>query len=490
MFKFRLPNLIFALSILITGLADASTKQVAEPLDMLVKFSSVETARDFAFNYGFSSMLRARALGSTSWVRVQIPQSAFLSFVARPDVLFMEPNSHLRALDSAGGADMGKSPHDRAKGPMISKLFDNPPIPKVAAASAVGAGNPFLPQQWGMIDIGAEAGWAKGGGRGIVVAVIDSGVDYTHEDLRENIWRNPGESGVDEAGRDRSSNLIDDDANGYVDDVIGWDFRDNDNQPYDVIVPGAGPLLGWNAGHGTHCAGTIAAVGDNGIGISGVAPHAQIMPLRFMGAGNTGDLDAAIGAINYAVANGARVISNSWGDDGDPDDLTTHVALREAIQNAEAHGVLFIGVSGNGNKEGVGFDNDNSPEASIPGSFGYSNVISVAALDKDDQLAPFSNWGLNTVDLGAPGVRIFSTVPFSKYSKRRYKFAGMSETWDGTSMACPFVAGAAAVYWSAHPNASYLDVKKAILSSVVPIPSLAGKTVSGGKLNIKNLMAQ
>lgn len=362
---------------------------------------------------------------------------------------------------------------------------DNPSIPIAPAAQNVK--DPLLNKQWGMLDLGAMQAWSQTkNNQTIVVGVIDSGVDYTHPDLLPNMWRNPGESGLDAAGRDKSKNGIDDDKNGYVDDVVGYDFASNDALPYDKSVPMWQLAFGGgNPGHGTHCAGNIAAKGNNGIGISGVAPNAKIMALRFISEKGSGETSAAIKAIRYGVDNGAKILNNSWGGIGEkPSEATNNRALREAIQYAESKGVLFVVAAGNG-IAGKGYDNDSSKTPAYPASYPYSNIVSVAAIDSQNQLGKFSNWGLTTVHIAAPGVRIFSTVVGGKYSDQPIPYLAV---WEGTSMAAPHVAGAAALYWAQYPNKTMAEVKEALIKSAVPVSTLKNKMVSGGKLNLVNLL--
>jgi subtilisin family serine protease len=326
-----------------------------------------------------------------------------------------------------------------------------------------------------MKDIGVKKAWRAGkGDPEMVVAVIDTGVDYTHEDLVDNLWRNPGEI---------PNNNIDDDNNGFVDDVIGWDFVSNDNKPYDL----KGQIFnGGNPGHGTHCAGNVAARGDNGKGIAGVAPNVKIMVLRFISDKGQGTTADAIASIRYAVDNGAMITSNSWGsEDEDPNDSEGNQALRDAIQYAQDQGTLFVAAAGNGH-QGQGYDNDSDSRPAYPASYPHESIISVAALDVNDNLGSFSNWGRNTVDLGAPGVKVYSTVVGNGYTDMVLPI--MEISWDGTSMATPHVAGAAALYWSANPNATWRDVKDALISSAKPINALRGKAVSNGKLDVEALM--
>ena len=276
----------------------------------------------------------------------------------------------------------------------------------------------------------------------VVVADIDTGVDYKHEDLKDNMWENPGEI---------PGNGVDDDGNGFVDDIYGWDFVNNDNNPMD------------DNDHGTHTSGTIGAVGNNKIGVTGVCWNVQIMALKFLNASGSGSTTNAIKCIEYAKMMGAHLSSNSWGGGG------SSQALKDAIAKGPP---LFIAAAGNSNQ-----NTDTIPH--YPSSYDLRKIISVAATDHNDKRASFSNYGPKSVDLGAPGVNIMSTVP-----------GGYQGGWNGTSMATPHVAGVAALLWSelppglkAHPVLAGLIVKIIILKSVDPIADLAGKVKTGGRLN-------
>jgi subtilisin family serine protease len=289
-------------------------------------------------------------------------------------------------------------------------------------------------------DIDAPEGWERAiGSRSVVVAVIDTGIDYTHPDLVDNIWVNDDEV---------PGNGIDDDGNGYVDDRYGYDFAYRDADPMD------------RESHGTHCAGTIGAVGGNGIGVVGVAQHVSLMAVKFLNDSGSGWTSDAVDAVVYAVDNGAQVLSNSWGGGG------FSTALEEAIDYARQRGVLFVAAAGNSRS-----DNDRYPH--YPSSYEVSNVLAVAATDHNDALSSFSSYGATSVDLGAPGSSIYSTTPGNGYG---YK--------SGTSMATPQVSGAAAVIKSLDPNLDAEDIKQRIMDSVDPLPTLAGITVTGGRLNL------
>lgn len=264
-------------------------------------------------------------------------------------------------------------------------------------------------------------------------------MDYTHPDLAGNIWVNPGEI---------PNNGIDDDGNGYVDDVYGYDFINNDNDPMD------------DNGHGTHCAGIIGAIGNNGIGVAGVTWKVKIMPLKFLRADGTGDTAASLNAIAYARRMGADIISCSWGG------KAKSQALGDAIASTNA---LFPCAAGN-----EGSDNDKTPH--YPSGFDLPQIISVAASDAKDGIPAFSNYGATKVDVAAPGDWIMSTYPTSlghQYVKMK-----------GTSMATPYVSGLAALLLAKEPSLTPAKLKARIMDTVDKLPAFAGKTVSGGRINV------
>jgi subtilisin family serine protease len=273
-----------------------------------------------------------------------------------------------------------------------------------------------------------------------VIAVIDTGVDYNHSDLAANMWKNKGET----------KNGEDDDGNGYVDDVYGYDFHNNDADPMDDHY------------HGTHVAGTIAAVGNNGEGVIGVNPKGKIMALKFLSAGGSGTIANAIRAVDYAANNGAKLSNNSWGCSG-----CNSSALYDAIRAAGEKGHLFIAAAGN-----AAHDNDTGNK-NYPSSYDLDNIIAVAATDHNDDMASFSSYGLTTVDLGAPGVSIYSTAPGDSY-----------RSLNGTSMATPHVAGAVSLMLSECADLESNVLKKVIMNTADPVASLDGKTVTGGRLNV------
>jgi len=289
-------------------------------------------------------------------------------------------------------------------------------------------------------DIGAERAWERfTGDPNFLIGDIDTGADYNHPDLEANIWTNPGEI---------PGNGIDDDHNGYVDDVHGYDFLNHKGDPLD------------DNGHGTHTAGIIAAAGNNGIGVSGVVWHAKLVILKFLGGNGAGPTSAAVEALQYATRMGVRVTNNSWGGG------VYSRALEDAIAAAGAAGALFVAAAGNAHA-----DTDRS--AQYPSTLPEDCIISVAATDAYDQLASFSNYGATTVDLAAPGVEVLSTYPGADY-----------KLLSGTSMATPHVTGAVAFLMGRFPAMAASQVKARLMQFTQPEPALAGKCVTGGRLNL------
>ncbi len=293
-------------------------------------------------------------------------------------------------------------------------------------------------------DIDADEAWAfSTGSRSVLVGVIDTGVDYNHPDLAANIWTNPGEI---------PDNGIDDDDNGFVDDVHGWDFANNDNDPMD------------GHSHGTHCAGTIAGLGNNGTGVVGVSPFCTIVPIKFLADSGSGSTTNAIKCVEYAVTVGVDLTSNSWGGG------SFSSALHDVIAAAGEAGQLFIAAAGN-----TSSNNDSSPH--YPSSYDADNIIAVASTDHNDALSSFSCYGATSVDLAAPGSSILSTLPNNGYGSK-----------SGTSMATPHVSGAAALLKAYAPAATAAEIKQALLDSVDPLPALSGKMLSGGRLNVRTAL--
>ncbi len=304
----------------------------------------------------------------------------------------------------------------------------------------------FVDNYWGQTKIEADAAWQEGDiGSGVLVAVVDSGVEITHAQIRNQVWTNPNET----------FNGIDDDSNGLVDDVYGYDFADNTGN------------VGDTSGHGTHVAGIILA--EHGVGpAKGIAPGARLMTLDFMN-GEGGTISDSIRAIQYAASHGAKIINASWGGE------FCSEALREAISDLTAQGVLFVAAAGNS-----GRNLDWVKE--FPAAFQSGAQITVGSSTSLDAVSDFSNYSWDLVQLFAPGSLIMST----------YK-GGTTTTLSGTSMAAPFVSGAAAVLWGYRPTASLAQIRTAIFNSVDLDPSEPNgslPSITGGRLNLRKALEE
>ncbi|MFM8269751.1 MAG: S8 family peptidase [Pseudomonadota bacterium] len=402
-------------------------------------------------------------------------------------VLKMEPNRKLKTFLSPSleenrarlAEELEKT--EETKPAANTPYPDNPEIKK-PSKQAPGS-DPLFSKQWGMSAVDAAGAWKKTpGGKEIIVAVTDTGVDYNHQDLIANMWRNPKEIPGDG---------IDNDNNGYIDDVVGWDFAANDNKPYDLTLSLMDIVLqGGNPGHGTHVAGCIGAALNNKMGIVGLAPNVKIMALRFITESGQGGTAEAISAIDYAANNGANIINASWGGESDGQQEEDGL-LKEAIERAGKKGVLFLAAAGNGraNAQGgaSGFDIDNDDKPVYPAAYQLDNVFTVAAIDVENNLASFSNWGEKSVKIAAPGVKILSTVPGDKYQDTIINLGQVVVTWDGTSMATPHVAGAAATLWSTDPKMSAQSVAKRLMELSTKTDAVADKVASGGRLDLHGL---
>ncbi|HYP28894.1 MAG TPA: S8 family peptidase [Blastocatellia bacterium] len=345
----------------------------------------------------------------------------------------------------------------------------------LARLAVVTPNDDFFSQMWGLqnlgldpfgrvgkpgADIAATRAWdVTTGNNTVVVAVIDTGLDTPHPDLAANVWVNPNEVAGDGA---------DNDGNGFVDDVNGWSHFSNNNS-----VLEDGTMEGF--GHGTHVSGTIGAVGNNEIGVAGVAWNVKLMGLRAFGRDSQGEATASVAdlvkAVNYVTAqkkNGVnvRVINASWGGTGDAQ------SLRNAIKKAGQQGILFVCAAGN---EPINSDSD--PQFPASWSATMSNVISVAALDRMDTISSFSTFGHSTISVAAPGQDIISTFPGGGYAQ-----------FHGTSQATPHVSGIAALLWSNEPGLTPAQVKDRIIRTAEPVLSVASKLVSSGRANAFNAL--
>lgn len=407
-----------ALTLIVSGV-HAETNTGAVPGEFLVKVKDVKA---------FSSKAAFRMLGAEQVRTVSKQQNIFLikkNLIERQEYSLssLKANNNFEIVEPNYIYHTNLLPND----PKLTDLWGL----RNAAQKGGKAG----------VDIGAESAWdIQTGSRQVVVAVIDTGLDYTHPDLADNAWANIAELNG-KAG-------VDDDGNGYVDDIHGYDFANNDGDPMD------------DHGHGTHCSGTIGAKGNDGKGIVGVNWNVRIMGVKFLTAQGSGTLENAIKSIDYATTMGAHIQSNSWGGGG-----FTQL-LKEAIERARDRNVLFVAAAGNET-------NNNDTNPSYPASYDIENIVSVAALDNAGQLAYFSNYGKRSVHVAAPGVDITSSVPLA------VKPEGY-ETWSGTSMATPHVSGVAALLKSDNLNMSYKEMKSRILASAKPLGALRNKVASSG----------
>lgn len=288
------------------------------------------------------------------------------------------------------------------------------------------------------IDVNAEKAWSlQTGSRKVVVAVIDTGVDYKHPDLADNMWINEAEA--------KGEAEVDDDNNGYVDDIYGYDVFDDDGDPMD------------EQGHGTHCAGTIGAKANNGIGIAGLNWDVSLMAVKFLNRWGNGTIEGAVKAVDYAQKNGAKILSNSWGW------RERSEILRRVMNETRDRGILVVAAAGN-----MGANSDRG-YALYPASYQSDNIISVGAVNNRGNLASFSNYGENLVHITAPGVNIYSTSRDGGY-----------RSISGTSMAVPYVAGVAALLLAQDSKMGYREVRRRILSTARPLWPLKGYITSGG----------
>ena len=287
-------------------------------------------------------------------------------------------------------------------------------------------------------DINATNGWDyQTSASNVIVAVVDTGVRYTHEDLAANMWRNP------QVNQD-----------GYTNDLYGINLVNN----------GRGAGDPWDDyGHGTHVAGIIGAAGNNGVGIAGVCWQVQLMALKFIDVNGNGSISDAITCLDFARTHGAKVVNASWGSYS-----FTSTALQDAINSLRDSGIIFVAAAGNDG-------NNNDANSLFPASYNFDNVIAVAASDRNDNLAWFSNYGLNKVKIAAPGIPVFSCWNGSDSDYENYQ---------GTSMAAPHVVGACALVWAKYPNLSMQQVIRRVLSSADPLPGLAGNCATGGRLDL------
>lgn len=425
------------------------------PGEVLVKFRAGSQDRGLVpelESQGFHEIRRhAGSLSGLSLFRLPAEKSfreVIPLLAADARIEYVQPNYVLRTPRALSGEVEGWTlgcrlhPFSPAHCPQVLRLTGTPKPPLKPRPSEVTppSVDPSLAENYSLKVTHALEAWGLSRGSGdVIVGVNDTGIDYNHEDLAFNMWRNPSPTRGD---------------------VVGYDFLGNDPNPYDDDEM---------KGHGSHAAGIIGAVGGNGIGISGVNQRVSLMALKSFSAFGYGTTESVVAAIGYAIDHGAKIVSNSFAS-GKKD----NPVVIDIIEKARAKGVLLFFAAGNS-----AADDDNEATADYPAGYHIDNIVAVASTDSEDHLASSSNYGRTTVLVGAPGVNIYSTLPGSKYG------------WEsGTSMACPFAAGVAALIWAKNPGWDYLRVKSALASSVDLVPDLAGKTITGGRVNVlKGLQA-
>lgn len=320
--------------------------------------------------------------------------------------------------------------------------------------------DPFFNLQWSLQNTGQSVNWTRGadikatdawdiskGSEQVIIAFLDTGIDYNHPDLTGNIWLNIVED---------PNNGMDDDGNGRIDDRMGWNFVSNSNDPKD------------DEGHGTHVAGITGAVGNNSTGIAGVIWNVKLMPLKILNDKGEGTIADEIAAIDYAIAKGAKIINASFtGSDFSNFEF-------DMINTANSAGVLLVTAAGNGGDDSIGDDNDLFPQ--YPAGYNLPNIVSVASTNQNDRRASFSNYGQKSVHVAAPGEDILSTFPLSLVISG-YKYDS------GTSMSAPIVSGLAGLLYSHYPVFNYSQIRGIILRYVDILPNLQGVIRTGGRIN-------
>ena len=353
------------------------------------------------------------------------------------------------------GEDFGKLQSLLLENDLIEYVEQNQRIRLLShdTFSSLIPNDPDFDELWGIdnaknpkFDISAKEAWSlQTGSHKVVVGVVDTGIEASHPDLKDNMWFNEAEA--------QGTEGVDDDGNGYVDDVHGWNFVNNTPDGVD------------NRGHGTHCAGTIGASGNNGLGVVGVNWQVSLMSLKFLGLGDSiagvrGSTAGVVGAIDYGIKMGAHVLSNSWGV------VYYSQVLFDMIEKAKDAGILFVAAAGND------YFNDNDRNPLYPAGYDIDNVVSVGSMDAQGRVSAFSNVGKRAVHIFAPGSNILSTALKGKY-----------RVFSGTSMATPHVAGVAALLLAQNPDMSYREIKERLIQTATPVQAYKGLSVAGGLVN-------
>ena len=401
-------------------------------------FSSlkVKDQRDINLSYDTLSVLKVSDDNSLI--------STLSALKNNPDIEFAEPNFTYTIKPIKKDNFLNKVLQKFPSNNFTGNTPDDPDFEKLWGMNNSGSNEPRGKAGIEGADINAIKAWEiTKGSRAIKIAVIDTGVDYNHPDLKSNMWINTKEI---------PGNGIDDDGNGYIDDVYGYDFANSDSDPMD------------GSGHGTHCSGTIGAIHNNQTGVSGVMADVSIMALKFLSDDGSGTLEAAIRAIDYATMMDVDIMSNSWGGGARSE------ALLEAIKRASDKGIIFTAAAGNSST-----DNDAKP--SYPSSYDLPNIVSVAAITAQNGLANFSSYGKTSVHIAAPGQNILSTVNDGKY-----------DVYSGTSMATPHVSGVLGLLIAKEGRISHEALRERLTMTGVPVAGLRGKTLTASRIDAYNLL--
>jgi subtilisin family serine protease len=433
-----------------TGLVAAEAPHV--PGEIIVKFKSGQEKNFFKSRALSSLGIKGQREINLSYDKLSVLKvsddkslsSTLAALKNNPNIEFAEPNFIYSVDPIKANKDLVKKLQKSPFTDFLAATPDDPDFGKLWGMRNTGSNEPKGKAGVEGADINALKAWdITRGSRAVKIAVIDTGVDYTHPDLKANMWVNTKEI---------ANNGIDDDGNGYIDDVYGYDFANNDSDPMD------------GNGHGTHCSGTIGAVHNNQTGVSGVMADVSIMAVKFLGDDGSGSLEAAIKAIDYATMMDVDLMSNSWGGGGRSE------ALLEAIQRASDKGIIFTAAAGNSSS-----NNDATP--SYPASYQTPNMVAVAALTAQNGLASFSSYGKTSVHIAAPGHNILSTVSGGKY-----------DVYSGTSMATPHVSGVLGLLLAKEGRMPHEIMRERLTMTGVPVTALRNKTTTASRIDAYNLL--